>query len=498
MSEFSDPGYEYLGELLASRGFILASIDENFINGGLFEDPPKQQVVRGWMLLEHLKLWHQWNKTAGNPFQGKVDLENVALMGHSRGGEAAATAVLFNTLHYYPDDATIKFNYGFPIRSVLAIAPADGQYKPAGDPRHIENVSYFTIQGASDADVSSFVGSRQWERVHFRSDWPAARPDLFKAELYIYRANHGQFNTVWGRSDAGPPFDWFLNLKPLISGEDQRQIGKVYFSAFLEATLHHRAEYVDLFRDHRRGKAWLPDTLYMSRFQDASYQLITNFHEDADVTTTTLPGGRIDGENLSIWKEAHIPSRSRGDRDERCVFLGWNREKGDDRKEPPTATYSIALSADAAAKLKLGPKSSLVLSLAVTDEKADPPGKKKDDDASKKKKDEKKDDKKKPEPTDFTVELESAGGVVVRLPLSQFGVLLPPFEMKFTKLAQIDSVAYNKASEPAFQSIEMPLEAFTAADRRFDPAKLVAIRLRFDRTPMRVVILSQVGFEKLY
>jgi len=29
----SDPGYDYLGELLASRGIILASVDENFING---------------------------------------------------------------------------------------------------------------------------------------------------------------------------------------------------------------------------------------------------------------------------------------------------------------------------------------------------------------------------------------------------------------------------------------------------------------------------------
>ncbi|MFN8582407.1 MAG: hypothetical protein U0163_15715 [Gemmatimonadaceae bacterium] len=33
MKDFSDPGYGYLGELLASRGFILVSVDENFLNG---------------------------------------------------------------------------------------------------------------------------------------------------------------------------------------------------------------------------------------------------------------------------------------------------------------------------------------------------------------------------------------------------------------------------------------------------------------------------------
>ncbi len=46
MVEYSDPGYAYLGELLASRGFIMASVDENFLNSGLFHDPPKQAAVR--------------------------------------------------------------------------------------------------------------------------------------------------------------------------------------------------------------------------------------------------------------------------------------------------------------------------------------------------------------------------------------------------------------------------------------------------------------------
>ena len=35
-------------------------------------------------------------------------------MGHSRGGEAVATAALFNTLSYYPEDANIRFDYHYP------------------------------------------------------------------------------------------------------------------------------------------------------------------------------------------------------------------------------------------------------------------------------------------------------------------------------------------------------------------------------------------------
>ena len=149
----------------------------------------------------------------------------------------------------------------------------------------------------------------------------------FKAEIYAYRANHGQFNTVWGRTDAGEPLSWLLNLKPLMPGEEQRRISKTYISAFLEATLHDRREYLPLFEDWRVGREWLPDTLYVNRYQDASFVPLASFSEDADLTTTTAAGGSIAGENLSVWREGRIPWRE-GDRDYNGVFLGWKRAKG--------------------------------------------------------------------------------------------------------------------------------------------------------------------------
>ncbi len=486
MAEFSDPGYAYLGELLASRGFILASLDENFLNSGLFHDPPKQQAVRGWMLLEHLKMWRQWNDTPGNPFYKKIDVQNVALMGHSRGGEAAATAALFNKLAYYPDDATIRFHYGFPIKSIVAIAPADGQYKPAGQWRVLEDVNYFTIQGANDADVSSFMGSRQWDHVRF-----SGNGSFFKSELYIYRANHGQFNTVWGRTDVGAPDNWFLNLHPLLSGEDQRRIAKIYISAFLEATLHNRREYVPLFEDYRRARNWLPQTLYINRYLDASEKVVSNFSEDADVTTTTVAGGHLQGQNLTVWREGRIPFR-RGDRDYNGVFLGWSREHRKGTPEPQAASYSIDLPDNLARDWKLDGQSALNLSIAVSDEKAPPPGKKANDKAAESKK-----AKEKPELTDFTVEMETQDSVTVRLPVSKFAALLPPIKVKFMKLAFLDTQNYKNASEPIFQTIELPLKAFAEQDARYDPAKLKTIRLRFDRTPARVLIISEIGFERL-
>jgi dienelactone hydrolase len=475
MAEFSDPGYAYLGELLASRGFILASIDENFLNSGLFNDPPKQQQVRGWMLLEHLKLWREWNQQAGNPFLGKVDMQHIALMGHSRGGEAAATAALFNRLQYYPENADIRFDYGFAIQAVVAIAPAEGQYKPAGQYRRIEDVSYLTLQGANDADVSEFMGSLQWEHVHYSKPGP-----WFKAEIYAYRANHGQFNTVWGRTDAGAPLNWFLNLKPLMTGEEQRRISKTYIAAFLEATLKGRREVLPLFEDWRVGRAWLPDTIYVNRFQDASYVPLASFQDDADLTTATAPGGRIAGEGLSIWREGRIPWRG-GDRDYNGVFLGWNRAKG-----APAASYTVSLPEGAAAQWRLGKASTVELSLAAMDEDAPLPGKKGDD------KNEKADDSKKKqrESPDFTIEIETSDGVTASAPVSRFAAIPPPLKEKFTKLDAMDSAAYEKDWEPVLQTVRAPLAAFQG----IDPAKLKMVRLKFDRTAMSVICISGIGF----
>jgi hypothetical protein len=304
MQDYSDPRYEYLGELLASKGIILASVDENFINyswSDIFGGLDTENDARGWLLLEHLKVWHEWNKAIDNVLYKKIDTSNFALIGHSRGGEVVAHAAIFNKLPFYPDDASVKFDYNYNIKSIAAIAPVDGQYEPGESIIEIEDINYFVIHGAQDADVSSFMGSQQYERVKFRDSLYH-----FKSGVYVYMANHGQFNTSWGNNDIGGPFSGLLNLKQLISAEDQMKIAKVYISSFLDITLKNKRMYLPLFIDARKGKSWLPKTIYLNQFEDSKLKTVANFDEDFNVSTTTQNGGGIKTKNLSVWREQEI------------------------------------------------------------------------------------------------------------------------------------------------------------------------------------------------
>ena len=506
MEDYSDPGYAYLGELLASRGFILVSVDENFFNGSFPSGLSKENDGRGWMLLQHLKAWKTWSETPGNPFYGKVDMRNIAVMGHSRGGEAAAIAAAFNRLPRYPDDATVRFDFGFGIKAVVAIAPADGQYMPAGKPTPLENVNYFVIQGGHDSDVSVFAGDRQYKRVKFTDG-----KEWFKASLFTYRSNHGQFNSVWGDSDWGKEARFIVNRKPLLKTEDQRKISSVYISAFLEATLHGNRTYIPLFRDYRLGATWLPEDIYISRFQDSTFRIAADYEEDVDVTTASVPGGTIKGENLDTWREQDLPYRESGTKRNQVVYLGWKdqeKREAQGKTKGPAASYTVELPDKAAAEWALGPESMLTFSLANTDEKPQEPEEKKDktkqkekakkEEAADKEKEKAKGDKKKKEenePPDLTIELISADGASVRAPLSRFMGVPPVLKSHFTKFKNEGSI-YGSEWEATLQTYEIPLAAFLEANPSFDPSRIRAVRFVFDLSPEGVVILDEVGFSK--
>ncbi len=98
----SHAGYHYIAGELAQRGYIVVSINANrginARNDG--PDPGDSALIqaRGRLVLRHLQLLSQWNRGAVTPpaafadLVGKLDLGQVGMMGHSRGGAGVRAA----------------------------------------------------------------------------------------------------------------------------------------------------------------------------------------------------------------------------------------------------------------------------------------------------------------------------------------------------------------------------------------------------------------------
>jgi len=528
MQDYSDPGYDYLGEFLASKGMILASVDENFINSSwtdLFTDGlDEENDARAWLLLEHVRLWDDWSKDASHPLSGKADLERVSLIGHSRGGEAVGHAAMMNSLDLYPDDGQTPLGYHFNIRSVVAIAPVDGQYKPGDSPNQVENTSYLTLHGGMDADVTSFSGLKQFQRIKFTDSLYH-----FKAGIFIKDANHGQFNTSWGDNDIGAAFDGVLNKEQLMSKEDQEQIAKVYIGAFLEVTLNERDEYIPFFIDHRAGRDWLPDNIYLNQFEDSNTEILVDFDEDLDLKTAGK--GMVQGINLSVWREGEVPFNY-GRLGTRAAVLGWNYEKLDgadsvweDGKIPELpdsvrASYSIRWDSVPA---QVDSTSVLVFSLSESTTNTDPRSAGKwvkdnddrddsvDDEEEKEEvenegqdpekernveepeADEEEEEEKPEDPLNFSLILKDKSGEKIEFLLSDFSHLQRRVKTRVEKLQFLDE---DSNSEPIFQSYSFEFEQLKDRNLDFDFANLVEIEFVFDQTIEGAVILDQLGIRK--
>jgi hypothetical protein len=321
-TESSEIGYEYLGKMLSSQGFIAVSIDENFLNTapsssitdygqiskikkyGLGSRNAPEFIARSIILLETLKQFRLWNERKTHKFYRQFDLSNIGLMGHSRGGEAITIAYLFNQLNYLPDyPSNVLFkNYNFGIKVLFSISGTEDGYTPLGRSLQLSDVTMFGIHGIYDGDVSSFSFQSKLTNLKFTSN---SSSYYFKASLYVHQANHGQFNTHWGRYDLSAGAQKFMNVRPLMRMEEQQHICKIYMSALMNMVLKNQTQYRILFEDYRSVLAYLPNTNYISTFQD-SKEIIINDFENYDVTIGTISGSKINTTNLLLWSSVYV------------------------------------------------------------------------------------------------------------------------------------------------------------------------------------------------
>ena len=457
MEYFSDAGYAYLGELLASRGYIAVSVDENFLNYSHWSGIPDNDMkVRAWLLIRHLLQLQTFSATPGNPFYQKVDWQKVALAGHSRGGQAAAMAADYK--RWFADDPSLAGFEKVKVQAVIALAPTDTTID--GKKARLHDTYYLVLHGGHDADVNTFAGDKQYTRCAF-----SPGSEKFKASLYIGQANHSHFNTDWGSMDNSLPQGLFLNRKTILAAKAQREITQVYVSAFLELALKGQKQYLPLFLDWRCGQDWLPQAYYVNRYESGKFiPLITFTSKSSKEKFSYGVVAETDGFSYCEIEEAR--DRRGKSKGFSGLTLAWEQN----------AAYTIHLSETYRRHRLAETPKFFVLSLANLE------------------KDLATEQNRKHTPQ---IELELTGNVSVRLPLSEFMPVPPQFYTQYTILPYFDQVIkkdkYQEAAEAVFQTYTLPLFALQKINPDFNPDSITEITFHCYGGPGKIM-LEKAGF----
>ncbi len=278
-------GYDGAAQALASNGYQVVSISSNAVNAydGDVYDAGAQ--ARAELILHHLELWKKWSTIGGAPlgtkYIGKVDLQNVGLMGHSRGGEGVARAAVVNA------DRGGQFG----IRAVLPLAPVDFA-RPT-----VPGVAMSVILPTCDGDVSDLQGQKFYDDTRHSVTGDSAT----RSTVTVLGANHNFFNTEWtpGQSVAPSNDDWGGDEKASPCGakyagrlkaKEQQAVGTAYLSGFFRLHLGNEKQFLPLFdgSDARAASAGRAVVRVVSQAPLASRRDVNRFDQ-------ALPKGALSG-----------------------------------------------------------------------------------------------------------------------------------------------------------------------------------------------------------
>ena len=229
-------GYAYLARRLARLGYVVVSINANrgiTAGAGTAEDGGLN-LMRGRLVMRHLALLADWNAGKGevpkslgfNP-EGRLDLSQVGLMGHSRGGEGVRAA-----LQQMRDSTRLARKVrDVRVRAIFEIGPVDGQTSRV---LNADGVASAILLPVCDGDVIDLGGMRVFDRTFgIEGDDVSA----IKATIGVYGANHNFYNTEWQQSDASGCAGYPAMFGPLLGSPEQRETGIETLIPFFEANV---------------------------------------------------------------------------------------------------------------------------------------------------------------------------------------------------------------------------------------------------------------------
>ncbi|WP_181186245.1 alpha/beta hydrolase family protein [Alkalicoccus urumqiensis] len=454
MEHFSDDGYAYLGEHLASRGYAVVSLDQNMVNYSNWTGSPDENMrLRAWLFMQHLLQLHKWADGEENTvFAEKLDMQRVSLIGHSRGGQAIA--MVTDRDRFFENDPSLAGMEEIGIEALIALAPTDQQ---VDDQRAVpRNVDFLTLHGARDGDVNNFRG----ERLYTRTSWDDSRRYI-KSAVYMADANHSQFNTSWGRKDVRLPGALFLTTRQMMAAEEQRKAANVYITSFLEASLRDSAVHETLFRDARYGAEWLPETQYITRYENSSYTSILDFSREREPDEFSEPV-EVSAEGFTEWESGSAVDRSDNRKAPDGLLFEWDS----------SSEFRVGLDEAYAEELAESDPDYFVLSIAQRDKEV-------------------------PGETDpeLTILYTFESGAVIEQPVEQFYDIAASVWTQYTRFPFLEEDfrdgKYEEAVEPVSAAYLLPLDQLEEGEGTA-LENLESIAVAFEQNGR--IMIDQFGF----
>lgn len=257
--------YDFLLEHFAKNGFIAASIDVRYFNGGS-DVHGMAGLGRANMLFPHL--------TVLNTKFGAKAQNNIGIMGHSRGGEAVLKAARINQ----------QMGLGHNINAIISLAPTD-QYgtEILGG---AWATPYFVLYGSRDGDIDGGIWTPGYTVPMTGFALYDRAGGAKKSMCFVYRATHNGFIT--GNQDAPWDGDVIANMEPPAT---QQAVTKAYMNAFFRWHLKNESQWDGMFKGE-----WKPASvsttgvrLYM-QYKDTTVKTVDNFEGAVNWQASTIGG----------------------------------------------------------------------------------------------------------------------------------------------------------------------------------------------------------------
>jgi hypothetical protein len=443
--------YDYLGEHLASYGAIVMS-HENYTGPGIATASTTTLTNTDYLIENQASI------DVGE-LDGHIDAHRITWIGHSRGGEGVVYA--YDRLRdgdYVPKHFTAD-----DIVLVMSIAPTVYYPVDQSDPH---DVTYGLISGTADGDVTGGPdsGTSQFFRIS-----QAARGE--STTWYVQGADHNDFNCC-GYDDGL----WWGAEPELLIGRDETQvIARTYFLAMWQHYVMGHAtvgEYLTRVHGTFHSQELDPGDVVTTTFHhaDGEPDLVVDDFQSAPEPEHASGGGfvrwTVDGLEEGVLDDANSAfawndtdpmngmTQAADDLDlESGVVFDWTKEDGELELELPEGAYDLRTYGYLSFRAAQGTRhpNTVALDAALT----------------------------------FAVALVDGSGNESAVDVASFGVLPETYKR--------DGEGPGLGWANEFNTIRIPLPAFTADGRALDLGDVRSVKFLFG--PTYGSALGRVGLD---